>query len=245
MGLRGPGVHPHTARIAVFVSEPGMLKLHHLERSRSQRVLWMLEELQQPYELLRYARDPKTLLAPASLRAIHPLGKSPVLEDDGRVIVESGAILEYLVDRYDAEARFAPRDESERLRYRQWMHYAEGSLMPPLLLTLVFARLKKAPMPFFARPIARGIADRALRTYVGPQVQLHLDYIESELGRSRWFCGERFTAADVQMSFPLEAASTRADAAGRPRIHAFLERIRERPAYRRATERGGAPEPLT
>ncbi len=221
-----------------------MLKLHHLDRSRSQRVLWLLEELQLPYELVRYSRDPKTLLAPAALRDVHPLGKSPVLEDGDRVIAESGAILEYLVERFDHEGAFAPRDEEERLRYRYWMHYAEGSAMPPLLMTLVFTRLKQAPMPFFVRPIARRVADGALRGYIAPQVRLHMDYVERELARSTWLCGTRITAADIQMSFPLEAATARGGAQGRPNIEAFLERIRARPAYQRALAQAGVTEPL-
>lgn len=221
-----------------------MLRLHHLDRSRSQRVLWLLEELQVPYELVRYARDPATLRAPPELRGVQALGKSPVLEHDGRIVAESGAILEYLLERFDPDGAFAAHGEDERLRYRYWMHYAEGSLMPPLLMTLVFNRIKRSPMPFFMRPIARRIADRALRGFVLPEVALHLSHVDRELARAPWFCGDRFTAADVQMSFPLEAATARADADAYPNVHAFLERIRARPAYRRALARGGAAEPL-
>ena len=219
-----------------------MIKVHHLDHSRSQRVLWLLEELGLPYEVVRYQRDPRTMLAPATLRAVHPLGKSPVLEEGGRVLAESAAILEYLVERHDQAHRFHPAadgDADERLRYRYWLHYAEGSAMPPLLLSLVFSRLKQAPMPFFARPIARGIADKALAGFVGPQVKLHLDYMEGELLTRPWFAGDRFSAADIQMSFPIEAAAARAGAGERPRLAAFLERIRARPAYQRAVERGG------
>ena len=223
-----------------------MIKVHHLNNSRSQRVLWMLEELELPYEVVRYERDPKTMLAPASLRAVHPLGKSPLLEDDALggeiVLAESAAIIEYLVDRYDPDHVFcpppAPFDAPERLLYRYWLHYAEGSAMPPLLLSLVFSRLKQAPMPFFVRPIARGIADKALAGYVGPQIKLHLDYLESVLTRHEWFAGERFTAADIQMSFPIEAGTARGGD-GRPHLRRFLERIHARPAYQRALERGG------
>ncbi|MFD0738398.1 glutathione S-transferase [Lysobacter koreensis] len=222
-----------------------MIRVHHLENSRSQRVLWLLEELELPYEVVRYQRDPKTMLAPASLRAVHPLGKSPVLEDDGlgrkTILAESAAIIEYLVERYDTAHRLSPgpeADEDERLRYRYWLHYAEGSAMPPLLMSLVFSRLKRAPMPFFARPIARGIADKVLAGYVDPQIRLHLDYLESVLAKHEWFAGERFTAADIQMSFPIEAATARG-AGERPRLRRFLERIHARPAYQRALERGG------
>ena len=191
-----------------------MITVHHLESSRSQRVLWLLEELALPYQLVRYARDPKTLLAPPSLRAIHPLGKSPVLVDDGHTLAESGAILEYLVERYDTGHALSPTplpvDSPERLQYRYWMHYAEGSAMPPLLMTLVFARIRSAPMPFFVRPVARRIADTAMKSFVGPQLATHLGYVERELGAHAWFAGDRFTAADIQMSFPLEAAVARA-----------------------------------
>ena len=219
-----------------------MIKVHHLNNSRSQRVLWLLEELELPYEVVRYQRDPKTLLAPPELRSIHPLGKSPVVEIDGKVLAESAAIIETLVERYDLAYRFSPppqpQDADERLRYRYWLHYAEGSAMPPLLLSLVFSRIRQAPMPFFAKPIARGIADKALSSFVGPQVKLHLDYIESELARHAWFAGDRFTAADIQMSYPVEAAAARAGG-DRPRLKAFLERIHARPAYQRALEQGG------
>lgn len=220
-----------------------MIKVHHLNNSRSQRVLWLLEELGLPYEVVRYERDARTMLAPAALRAVHPLGKSPVIEEGGLVLAESAAILEYLVERYDGDYRFSPPpdplDAPERRRYRYWLHYAEGSAMPPLLLSLVFSRLKQAPMPFFARPIARGIADKVLAGFVGPQIKLHLDYIENELGKHTWFAGDRFTAADIQMSFPIEAAAQRSGAATRPRLQAFLERIHARPAYQQAVERGG------
>lgn len=224
-----------------------MIKVHHLNNSRSQRVLWMLEELGLAYEVIRYERDARTMLAPAALRAVHPLGKSPVVEDGGLgggiVLAESGAILETLLERHDGEHRFSPppgaADAAERERYRYWLHYAEGSAMPPLLLSLVFSRLKRAPMPFFARPVARAIADKALAGFVGPQIKLHMDYLESELGRHEWFAGDRFTAADIQMSFPVEAAAQRAADTPRPRLQAFLDRIHARPAYQRALERGG------
>ena len=222
-----------------------MINVHHLDHSRSQRVLWMLEELGLPYQLVNYQRDANTWLAPASLRAIHPLGKSPVLQDDALVLAESGAILEYLADRYDSARQLSPEllpaQAAERVRYRYWMHYAEGSAMPPLLLSLVFARVRKAPMPFFARPIARGIADKVMKGFVGPQLKLHLDWMERELGQAPWFAGERFTAADIQMSFPIQAAATRAGSmAAYPKLQGFLQRIEQRPAYQRATARGGA-----
>jgi glutathione S-transferase len=183
------------------------------------------------------------MLAPASLRAVHPLGKSPVITDGDVTMAESGAIIEYLADRYGA-GRLAPAPGTpERLRYTYWLHYAEGSAMPPMLMSLVFNRLRTAPAPFFVRPVARGIADKVMTSFVSPQIKLHLDYMEGELGKSRWFAGDEFSAADVQMSFPLEAAASRGGLdASRPRLMDFLARIHERPAYRRALEKGGPYE---
>jgi glutathione S-transferase len=217
-----------------------MLTVHHLNNSRSQRVLWLLEELGVPYEIKRYERDPKTMLAPPELRAVHPLGKSPVITDDGLTIAESGAIVEYLVGKY-GEGRFAPAPGTpEWLRYTYWLHYAEGSAMPPLLLKLVALRIASAPMPFFARPIARKIAATLQASFVDPQLKLHLGYIDKELSATGWFVGNDFTAADVQMSFPLEAATARGGLNGQiPAIAGFLQRIHARPAYQRALDRGG------
>lgn len=217
-----------------------MIVVHHLNNSRSQRVLWLLEELGVPYEIQRYQRDAKTMLAPPELKKVHPLGKSPVITDEGRTIAESGLILEYLVERYGDGKLAPPAGSEERLRYRYWMHYAEGSAMPPLLLKLVFDRIESGPMPFFIRPIARGIARQVKQSFIAPQLQLHLDYLEGELGRSEWFVGNEFTAADIQLSFPLEAAAMRGGLdQSRPRLHAFLQKIHARPAYRKALERGG------
>jgi glutathione S-transferase len=211
-----------------------------LNNSRSQRVLWLLEELGLEYDIKRYQRDPKTMLAPASLREVHPLGKSPVITDGGLILAESGAIIEYLVDQRGG-GRLAPSPGTpERLRYTYWLHYAEGSAMPPLLLKLVFDRIEKGPMPFFVRPIARAIASRAKSTFIEPQIARHLDYLEAEIGRATWFAGNEFTAADIQMSFPLEAAAARAGLdTSRPKLMAFLQRIYARPAYQRALQRGG------
>lgn len=217
-----------------------MIIVHHLNNSRSQRVLWLLEELGLDYELRRYERDPATMLAPPELRAIHPLGKSPVITDGDNVLAESGAILEYLVETYGQGRLVPPAGTPERLRYRYWMHYAEGSAMPPLLLKLVFDRIGKARMPFFARPVARAIAAKARDSFIQPQIDLHLDFMEGELERSTWFAGDAFTAADVQMSFPLEAASARGGLdVLRPRLMEYLARIHARPAYQRALARGG------
>ena len=217
-----------------------MIVVHHLNNSRSQRVLWLLEELGLEYDLQRYERDPVTMLAPPSLRVVHPLGKSPVISDGSLTLAESGAIIEYLVERY-GDGRLSPgRDSPERLRYTYWMHYAEGSMMPPLLLKLVFDRIETGPMPLLARPIARAIARRVKSTYVEPQIATHLDYLEGELGKSDWFAGRKFTAADIQMSFPLEAAAARGGLdASRPKLAGFLDRIHARPAYRHALTKGG------
>jgi glutathione S-transferase len=223
-----------------------MVIVHHLENSRSQRVLWLLEELGVPYEIKRYERDKKTMLAPPELRAVHPLGKSPVITDDGTTVAESGAIVEYLVERYGSGRLLPAAGTPERLRYTYWLHYAEGSAMPPLLLKLVFEKMKSGPVPFFLRPIVRGVADKVLTMFVNPQLKLHVGYMESELGKSPWFTGDEMTAADIQMSFPLEAAASRAGSAtSMPNITAFLEKIHARPAYQRALERGGPYELLS
>ena len=217
-----------------------MITVHHLNNSRSQRVLWLLEELGQPYDIEKYRRDATTMLAPPELRRVHPLGKSPVLTDDGQTIAETGAIVEYLLERY-GQGRLVPAPGTpERLRWRYWLHFAEGSAMPRLLLKLIFERIKVAPMPFFAKPIAKLIANRVLSTMVDPELTRQLDFMEAELGRSEWFAGPEFSAADIQMSFPVEAAAQRAGLdASRPKLMAFLARIHARPAYRRALERGG------
>jgi len=216
-----------------------MITVHHLNNSRSQRVLWLLEELGLEYEVKRYQRDRQTMLAPPELRAVHPLGKSPVIVDGGVALAESGAIVEHLADRYGA-GKLAPAFGSpERVRYLYWLHFAEGTAQPPLLLKLLFDRIK-TKSPFFVRPVARAIADKALTTFVLPNLGRNLDFMESELGKSEWFAGAQFSAADIQMSFPLEASRARGGLdEKRPRLMNFLEKIHARPAYRRAIERGG------
>jgi len=217
-----------------------MITVHHLNDSRSQRVLWLLEELGLPYEIKKYQRDAKTMLAPPELTQVHPLGKSPVITDDGVTVAESGAIIEYLIERY-GKGRLVPAiGTPERLRWRYWLHFAEGTAMSPLLMKLVFERVKVSPMPFFVRPIARGIADKVLTMLVEPNLKRQLDFMEAELGKSEWFAGDTFSAADIQMSFPIEASAQRAGLnASRPKLMAFLKRIHARPGYRRALERGG------
>jgi glutathione S-transferase len=217
-----------------------MIVVHHLNNSRSQRVLWLLEELGVPYEVIRYERDAKTMLAPPALLAIHPLGKSPIIVDGGVTVAESGAVVEYLIDRYGGGRLIPPAGTPERLRYTYWLHYAEGSAMPPLLLKLVFDRVANAPSPWPISAIARRIAGTVQSSFIGPQLKRHLDYMEAELTAYPWFAGEEFTAADIQMSFPLEAAASRAGLnAGRPHLFGFLQRIHARDAYKRALTRGG------
>ena len=221
-----------------------MITVHHLNNSRSQRVLWLLEELGLEYEIKRYQRDAQTMLAPAELRKVHPLGKSPVITDDGVTVAESGAIIEYLLERH-GDGRLEPaRGTPERLRFTYWLHFAEGSAMPTLVMKLFFDRIAKGS-PFFIRPIARAIADRALNSFVVPNLERNLDFMESELQKSEWFAGTRFSAADIQMSFPLEAATSRGGLdEKRPRLMAFLKKTHSRPAYLRALERGGKYELL-
>jgi glutathione S-transferase len=217
-----------------------MITVHHLNNSRSQRVLWLLEELGLAYEVKRYERDASTMLAPAALRAVHPLGKSPVITDGDITVAESGAIVEYLVERY-GQGRLMPLPGTpEKRRWTYWLHFAEGTAMTPLLMKLIFGRIQTTPMPFFAKPIARAISQKVLSSFVDPNLKSQLDFMEAELGTRPWFAGHDFSAADIQMSFPLEAAAQRAGLdASRPHLHAWLQRIHARPAYRRALERGG------
>lgn len=222
-----------------------MVIVHHLNNSRSQRVLWLLEELGVPYEVKRYERDAKTMLAPPELRAVHPLGKSPVISDGDEVVAESGAIIEYLADTYGQGKLIPPPGTAARRRASYWLHYGEGSLMPPLVMSLIFSKVRSAPMPFFAKPIAQGIADKVMENFVTPNIVTHLDFLEAELGKSTWFGGEEFGVSDIQLSFPLEAAASRGGLdASRPRLMAFLDRIHGRPAYQRALEKGGPYELL-
>ncbi len=216
------------------------ITVHHLNNSRSQRILWLLEELGLEYEVKRYERNPETMLAPDSLREVHPLGKSPVITDGELTLAESGAIIEYLVERY-GDGRFAPAPGTpDRLRYTYWLHYAEGSAMPPLVMQLVFNQIDQKT-PFFLSPIARIITGEVKKTFIEPQIKQNLDYLEAELKKSTWFVSNEFTAADIQLSFPLEAAAAYAGLdESRPQLMAFLKRIHALPAYQKALERGGA-----
>ena len=220
-----------------------MITVHHLDNSRSQRMLWLLEELGVDYDIKRYRRDSRTMLAPKSLRKVHPLGKSPVITEDGLVIAESGAIIEYLVDRHGGRKLVPPPRTPERLRYTYWLHFAEGSAMTPLLLSLLFDKLPSQPMPILVRPIVRAISSRVLASFVNPQIETHRRFMEDELAKSPWFAGDKFTAADIQMSFVVEAlAASEALGTKSANLSAWLERIHARPAYIRALEKGGPYE---
>ena len=215
-----------------------MLTVHHLNNSRSQRVLWMLEELGLDYEIKPYRRQP-SMQAPDSLRAVHPLGKSPVITDGDKTLAESGAILEYLVETYGKGRLAPPSGTPERLRYTYFMHYAEGSLMPLLFMKLVFNRLPER-VPWAMRSVARMISSGADKTLLGPQISNHFAFLESELAGRDWFAGTDFSAADIQMSFPIEAAAARAGLNAKlPNLRRFVARIQERAAYKRALEKGG------
>lgn len=219
-----------------------MITVHHLDNSRSHRILWLLEELEVPYTIESYLRDPETMRAPVSLREVHPLGKAPVVSlPGGEVLAESGAIIETLVEEHGPELKPEAGTEEAR-RYRFYMHWAEGSMMAPLLVKLVFAKLRTAKLPFFIKPIARKIADTVDATFTDGEIHSHLSFLNQELA-SRDFCtGEAFTAADVQLFFPIEAAEARADLGAYPNVAAYLERLRARPAYARAIEKGGELE---
>ena len=217
-----------------------MITLHHLENSRSQRILWLLEELGVEYEIKRYERDKKTSLAPLNLLAIHPLGKSPVITDGDLTIAESGAIIEYLVNQYDDGRLLPAAGTPEHMDYIYWMHYAEGTFMPLMIVSLIMSRIETAPMPFFVKPVARGIVSKVRGGYLSPNIKRNLEFTNATLGNSTWFCGNEMTAADIQMSFSLEAAEVRTDLEKQyPNLKSFLERVRARPAYQAALEKGG------
>lgn len=216
-----------------------MITVHHLENSRSQRILFLLEELGVDYEIKSYKRDPKTSLAPNALEAIHPLGKSPVITDGEVTVAESAAIVEYLVDRFD-DGRLRPSADTAEFRdYRYWMHYSEGTLASLMVLALFVGRIETAKMPFFARPVAKKIAASIRAGYLDHTLENNLTFVNSSLSQGGWFCGEAMTAADIQMSFPLEAAEARTDLAQYPHITAWLQRIRALDSYRTAIEKGG------
>lgn len=212
--------------------------LRHLNKSRSMRILWMLEELELEYEVKKYERN-KAFRAPPELKAVHPLGKSPVVAIDGVVYAESGAIVEALIDHAGGKLRPEPGTDEYR-RYRFFLHYAEGSVMPPLLVALIIGRLRTAPVPFFLKPVIRGLADRVDGAYTNGELDLHLGFVQSELSQRDWFASDELTGADVQMLYPMEGLAARAGSSAEyQKLQAFLDRVHERPAYKRALERGG------
>jgi len=216
-----------------------MIIVHHLNNSRSQRILWLLEELGIPYEIRHYQRDAKTLLAPPALKKIHPLGKSPVITEDGITIAESGAIIEYLVQTYAADSLRPALGSAEHRDYTYWMHFAEGSLMPPLVMKLVFDKVRSAPVPFFLKPVTKGIADKVMSSFVGPNISNNMQFIENHLAGREWFAGAHLSGADFQMSFPLEAAMAGRVTGHYPNVQAWVKKVQARPAYQRALKAGG------
>ncbi|HHG8771663.1 TPA: glutathione S-transferase family protein [Raoultella planticola] len=215
-----------------------MLTVHHLNQSRSQRVLWALEELQLPYQIVSYQRE-KNMLAPPALKKIHPLGKSPVVEDNGHVLAESGAILEYLQETYDNAQQFRPQAMADKLQYRFWLHYAEGSLMPLLLMKLVFASLGKPPIPLGMRTLGNALGKGVQKAWLNRQIATHARYIEDHLSRRPWFAGAQLSMADIQLSFPVMALLARGGIEDLPHIRQWRERVEQRPAWQRAIQRGG------
>ncbi|MFN8847659.1 MAG: glutathione S-transferase family protein [Bdellovibrionales bacterium] len=220
-----------------------MLTVHHLEKSRSHRVIWLLEELGIPYELKIYKRDPKTLLAPPELKKIHPLGKSPVITDGSLVVAESGAILEYLVDKY-GKGRFKPEIGTQEFQdYRYFLHYTEGSLMPYLVMSLVFNMLPQQPVPFFMKPVMKGISEAVHRMFLYPNLITHFEFLENHLKKSSWFAGPEMTATDIQISFALLSAESKLSSIfNYPKLKSINEKFRQRPAFKRALEKGGPIE---
>lgn len=215
------------------------LTVHHLNESRSQRVLFLLEELGVPYEIRFYQRDAKTMMAPPALKAVHPLGKSPVVTDDGVTLAETGLIIDYLIEHHGGDGTLRPAaDTPDRIRYGYFLHYAEGSLMPVVLMSMVFSMLaKQTPSPL--RPLASLIGKGASARFVGPQLANHLDFLESELDARPWFAGPEFSGADVIMSFPLQALRVSGQLEHRPNLRNWLGRLEARPAWERATRKGG------
>ncbi|WP_336994145.1 glutathione S-transferase [Lelliottia amnigena] len=215
-----------------------MLTLHHLNQSRSQRVIWALEELDVPYQIVRYQRE-KTMLAPPSLKKIHPLGKSPVVEDNGLILAESGAILEYLQETYDPQSHLKPQDAAQKIQYRFWLHYAEGSLMPLLMMKLVFNSLGKPPVPFGMRTLGNLLGQGVQKGYLNRQIETHARFVESHLAENSWFAGDHLSMADIQMSFPVFALLARGGIDNLPHLHAWKKKVEMRPAWQRAIQQGG------
>jgi glutathione S-transferase len=217
-----------------------MITVHHLNNSRSQRILWLLEELDIPYEIKKYQRDTKTFLAPEELKAIHPLGKSPIITDGESTIAESGAIVEYLINKYGSGKISHPKEGKEYEQLIYWMHFAEGSMMPPLVMKLIFNKIKTSPMPFFIKPIAKKIADTVMNSYIDPNIKNNLEFIETHLSKNEWFSGPQMTGADILMIFPLEAGMGRVkDNSDYPSILNFIKKVQSKKAYQAALSKGG------
>ncbi len=216
-----------------------MITLHYLENSRAQRILWLLEELGVEYEIKHYKRNKVTNLAPKELKKIHPLGKSPVITDGDRVVAESAVITDYLIDNY-AQGKLKPAYESnDYWKYHDKMHYAEGTMMSFLILSMLFTKIKEAPVPFFIKPIVKAVANKPMESYVTPNINANLDYLNDELASTGWFAGNEITGADFMMSFPLEALTKKADLSkSHPNIVKFVDNIHAMPSYIRALEKG-------
>ncbi|AOT45211.1 glutathione S-transferase family protein [Enterobacter ludwigii] len=215
-----------------------MLTVHHLNQSRSHRVIWALEELSLPYEIVRYQRE-KSMLAPESLKKVHPLGKSPVIEDNGLILAESGAILEYLQETYDPESQLKPLDPAHKVQYRFWLHYAEGSLMPLLLMKLVFSSLGKPPVPFGIRTLGKALGQGVQKAYLNRQLETHARFIESHLAENSWFAGDALSMADIQMSFPIFALLARGGIDNLPHTQAWKKKVESSPGWQKTLEQGG------
>ncbi len=215
-----------------------MIIIHHLNNSRSQRILWMCEEIGVDYQIKHYQRNSKTQLAPKELFDVHPLGKSPVITDGDITVAESGAIIEYLARNHGKQ--LIPKQATPEYRqYNYWLHFAEGSLMPQMLLKLIFDKIKTAPMPFFIKPIAKGIANKVMDGYVAPNIKNNMAFIEKHLQENKWFAGNKISGADIQMSFPLEASMMRLKSNDYPGIQKYVDKIHARSAYKKALENGG------
>lgn len=213
-----------------------MIYVHHLERSRSNRIVWLLEELGLAYEVVHYQRDAKTSGAPESLKKIHPLGKSPIITDGDLTIAESGAIIEYLIDTYDKEQRLKPSGGQALLDYRYWLHFAEGSLMPLLVMRLVLTLSLEKPMPFFIKPIIKKYVGALNQFFISPRLEPQLALINRHLQQHEWFAGDALSGADIQMVLALQLAKTRADFTPFPAISAYLERVEQIDTYVQAAE---------
>lgn len=218
-----------------------MITVHHLNNSRSQRILWLLEELGQDYEIKRYFRNPETMRAPDNLKQVHALGKSPLVSDGEVTVAESGAIIEYLIGEYGRDTLVPALGSKAHRDYVYWLHFAEGSLMPPLLMRLLFDKIQSSPMPFFVKPIANKLCAKVMTTFIGPEIKSLLTFIDTYLSTRTWFAGEALSGADIQMSFPLEAcvAGGIIDASQYPNCYAYVKRIQALPAYLAALEKGG------